>query len=162
METKKSASSVWKKGLIDKGVVLLCIIIYAYFIAGDIERMNSATTGYDRCYELCQMFQNISIVYFFCLLWLIHRLTYINKQYTKWNIRLYYAFGVSVLLFFMAAGFMMDYVGHHVEPEYITQMPTLARMVFTGSVAYVVLAFFLVPRYLKDTMKLKEEQELTI
>ncbi len=53
----------------------------------------------------------------FCIM---YYLTYINKQYSKWSIWLFYVMGVSVFV------------------------------------------KFLVPKFIKDTMKLKEEQDLTI
>ena len=36
------------------------------------------------------------------------------------------------------------------------------RAATTGGMYWVTIVFFLVPKFLKDTMKLKEEQELTI
>jgi hypothetical protein len=42
------------------------------------------------------------------------------------------------------------------------KLPSLARTVFSGAVYWIAIVFFLVPKFIKDTMKLKEEQELTI
>jgi hypothetical protein len=42
------------------------------------------------------------------------------------------------------------------------KLPSLARTIFIGGVYWITIVFFLVPTFIKDTMKLKEEQELTI
>jgi hypothetical protein len=41
-------------------------------------------------------------------------------------------------------------------------LPTMATIVFSGAIYWITIVFFLVPKFIKDTMKLKEEQELTV
>ena len=74
----------------------------------------------------------------------------------------YCQLGVSVIVKFFIAGLLFNYVYHHVESEYMDKLPSLARTVFSGAIYWIAIVFFLVPKFIKDTMKLKEEQELTI
>ena len=141
---------------------LVIAVAMAVFIYGDIQDMRSATTGYDYCQSLCYLFENICISYFMAIFFTMYYLTYINKQYSKWSIWLFYALGVSVIVKFFIAGLMFRYVYHHVESEYMDKLPSMARTVFSGAVYWIAIVFFLVPKFIKDTMKLKEEQELTV
>ena len=141
---------------------LVIAVAMAVVIYGDIQDMRSATTGYDYCQSLCYLFENICISYFMAIFFTMYYLTYINKQYSKWSIWLFYALGVSVIVKFFIAGLMFRYVYHHVESEYMDKLPSMATTVFSGAVYWIAIVFFLVPKFIKDTMKLKEEQELTI
>ena len=143
-------------------LLVVITIVMAVVIYGDIQGMRAATTGYEYCDALCYLFENISICYFMAIFFTMYYLTYINKQYSKWSIWLFYALGVSVLIKFFIAGLMFRYVYHHVESEYMDKLPSLARTVFSGAIYWIAIVFFLVPKFIKDTMKLKEEQELTI
>ena len=141
---------------------LVIAVAMAVVIYGDIQDMRSATTGYDYCQSLCYLFENICISYFMAIFFTMYYLTYINKQYSKWSIWLFYALGVLVILKFFIAGLLFNYVYHHVESEYMDKLPSLARTVFSGAIYWIAIVFFLVPKFIKDTMKLKEEQELTV
>lgn len=141
---------------------LVIAVAMAVVIYGDIQDMRSATTGYDYCQSLCYLFENICISYFMAIFFTMYYLTYINKQYSKWSIWLFYALGVSVIVKFFIAGLLFNYVYHHVESEYMDKLPSLARTVFSGAIYWIAIVFFLVPKFIKDTMKLKEEQELTV
>lgn len=143
-------------------ILVVITIVQAVVIYGDIQGMHTATTGYDYCHNLCYLFENISICYFMAIFFTMGYLTYINKQYSKWSIWLFYVLGASVLVKFFIAGLMFHYVYHHVESVYMDKLPSLARTIFIGGVYYIAIVFFLVPKFIKDTMKLKEEQELTI
>jgi hypothetical protein len=71
--------------------------------------------------------------------------------------------GVSVFVKFFIAGILYSYVYHHVESQYMDHLPSLAKRVFSGqSVYWITIVFFLMPKFIKDAMKLKEEQELTV
>ena len=141
---------------------LVIAVAMAVFIYGDIQDMRSATTGYDYCQSLCYLFENICVCYFMAIFFTMYYLTYINKQYSKWSIWLFYALGVSVIVKFFIAGLMFRYVYHHVESQYMDKLPSMAKTVFSGAVYWIAIVFFLVPKFIKDTMKLKEEQELTV
>ena len=118
-------------------VLVVVTIVMAVVIYGNIHDMHAATTGYDYCQSLCYLFENICV----CL---------------------FYALGVSVIVKFFIAGLLFNYVYHHVESEYMDKLPSLARTVFSGAIYWIAIVFFLVPKFIKDTMKLKEEQELTV
>ena len=143
-------------------LLLATAALMAFLIVGDIINMRSASTNYMYCENLCYLINNISICYFACILLLMVYLTYMNKQYSKWIIRLFYVLGVSSLLYFAIAGQVFDYVFHHVEANYAEKLPSLARTAFTGPAYWIVLGYFFIPRILKDAQKLKEEQELTV
>ena len=151
-----------KKNPVSTFFVVVLAIAMVIVMIGDIHDMREATTGYDYCQSLCYLFENICISYFMTIFFTMYYLTYINKQYSKWSIWLFYVLGASVLVKFLIAGLMFDYVYHHVESEYMDKLPSLARTIFIGGVYWIAIVFFLVPKFIKDTMKLKEEQELTI
>ena len=141
-------------------LVLACVM--AFFIAGDINNMQESKTGYDYCLNLCYLIGNISISYFMCIYFMMLYLTYMNKQYSKWIIRLFYILGLSSLAYFAVAGHVYDYVFHHVESNYMEKLPSLARTIFTGSVYWIIIGYFFIPKILKDAQKMKEEHELTV
>ena len=143
-------------------LLLAVACVMAFFIAGDINNMKEAKTGYDYCLYLCYLTSNVSICYFMCIFLLMSYLTYIKKMYTKWTIWLFYVLGVSSLIYFAVAGHVYDYVFQHVESDHMNKLPSLARTVFTGPVYWMIIGYFFIPRILKDAQKLKEEQELTI
>lgn len=141
---------------------LVIAVVMVVCIYGDIQDMCTATTGYDYCQSLCHLFENICISYFMAIFFVMYLLTYINKQYSKWSIWLFYVLGVSVFVKFFIANLIYNYVYHHVESQYMDHLPSMATTVFSGAVYWITIVFFLVPKFIKDTMKLKEEQELTI
>ena len=143
-------------------LLVVITIVMAVVIYGDIQGMRAATTGYEYCDALCYLFENISICYFMAIFFTMGYLTYINKQYSKWSIWLFYVLGVSVFVKFFIANLIYNYVYHHVESQYMDHLPSMATTVFSGAVYWITIVFFLVPKFIKDTMKLKEEQELTI
>ena len=143
-------------------VLVVATIVMAFVIYGNIHDMHAATTGYDYCQSLCYLFENICICYFMAIFCIMYYLTYINKQYSKWSIWLFYVLGVSVIVKFFIANLINNYVYHHIESEYMDHLPSLATTIFSGGIYWITIVFFLVPRFIKDTMKLKEEQDLTI
>ena len=143
-------------------LLLAMVALMACLIVGDIINMRDADTHYKYCENLCYLVKNISICYFACIVFLMAYLTYINKQYSKWIIRLFYVLGVSSLLYFAIAGQVFDYVFHHVEANYAEKLPSLARTAFTGPAYWIILGYFFIPRILKDARKLQEEQKLTV
>ena len=98
MEIKK----IFSKGenLLGMGFLLFLAVVEGWTMVNDVNRMQTATTGYDYYQNLIYLIDNIARTYFFCIYLLIVFLTYINKQYSKWCIRLFYLTGVSALLYF--------------------------------------------------------------
>jgi hypothetical protein len=41
-------------------------------------------------------------------------------------------------------------------------LPSMVTTIFSGGIYWITIVFFFVPKFIKDTMKLKEEQELTV
>ena len=143
-------------------IMLLILVFMIAFIAGDINNMQTAKNTYDYYLNLCYLVENISISYFMCIFIMMLYLTYVNKQYSKWTIRLFYLLGVSSLAYFVVAGQVYEYVFHHIGSENMDKLPSLARTVFTGPVYWIIIGYFFIPKILKDAQKMKEEQELTI
>jgi hypothetical protein len=106
-------------------LLLAMVALMVFLIVGDIINMRDADTHYMYCENLCYLVNNISICYFACIVLLMVYLTYINKQYSKWIVRLFYVLGVSSLLYFAIAGQVFDYVFHHVEADYAEKLPSL-------------------------------------
>ena len=142
--------------------VALLTIVMAVVIVGDIQNMRTSTSGYDYSQNLCYLFENICICYFMAIFEIMYYLTYINKQYSKWSIWLFYISAVAMLAHFVAAGYVFDYVFAHVGADHMDSIPSLARNIFSAPGFFIILCFFFVPKLIKDTLKLKQEQELTI
>ena len=154
----------FRKGenLVGMGILLLLAVYMVWLMVGDVSRMQEATTKYDYYQNFIYLIDNIARTYFCCIFLLMVYLTYMNKQYSKWIVRLFYVLGVSSLLYFAIAGQVFDYVFHHVEADYAEKLPSLARTAFTGPAYWIILGYFFIPRILKDARKLQEEQELTV
>ena len=143
-------------------VLVVITIVMAVVIYGNIQDMHAATTGYDYCQNLCYLFENICICYFMAIFEIMYYLTYINKQYSKWCIWLFYLAGASVLIYFVVAGNLFECIFNHIESEYMNRLPSIARTLFTGPLYWMIVGYFFVPKILKDAQKLKQEQDLTI
>ena len=154
----------FRKGedLITIGVVLILAVIEGWTMVNDVNRMQAATTSYDYYQNLIYLIDNIARTYFFCIFLMMVFLTYINKQYSKWCIRVYYLLGVSVLLYYGWAGIFSKSVYNQVEPEYLENFPRMVHRLYTGPLYWIIIGYFFTPKILKDARKLKEEQELTV
>ena len=87
--------------------------------------------------------------------------TYSSKQYSKWSLWLFYISAVAILAHFIAAGEVFEYVYYHIG-DHKYKLPSLARDIFGVPAFFIILSFFFMPKFIKDTLKLKQEQELTI
>ena len=160
MEIKK----YFRKGenLFTMGFVLILAAYVAFLMVGDVNRMHAATTKYDYYQNLIYLIENITKSYFFCIFMLMSFLTYIQKQYSKWCVRLYLLLGISALLYFGWAGIFSRSVYNQVEPEYLENFPRMVHTLYTGPAFWMIIGYFFTPKILKDAQKLKEEQELTV
>ena len=121
-------------------IILLIIAgIMGLLMVGDVNRMHEATTNYEYYKNFVYLIDNIARTYFFITYLVMVYLTYINKQYSNWCVRLFYLIGVSVLLYYAFAGFFIEHI-----------------------IFWVIIGYFFIPKILKDAQKLKEEQDLTI
>ena len=117
---------------------------------------------YDYCYHLVNLYELICRTIFAAIYFVICWLTYINRQYSRWSIWLFYLSAIVLIFHFIISGFLFEYVYDHVEADHMDSLPTLARYVFGAPAYFVLLSLFFVPKFIKDTIKLKKEQELTI
>ncbi len=150
------------ENLFSMGVVLILAVVEGWTMVNDVSRMKAATTSYDYYQNLIYLIDNIARTYFFCIFLMMVFLTYINKQYSKWCIRVYYLLGVSVLLYYGWAGIFSKSVYNQVEPEYLENFPRMVHRLYTGPLYWIIIGYFFTPKILKDARKLKEEQDLTI
>ena len=142
--------------------LLILAAIVTCLMVGDVNGMQSATTNYDYYLNAINLIDNIARTYFFSCFLLMAYLVYINKQYSKWSVRLFYFVGLSVLAYYAFAGAYIDYVFKHLEPEYIDKYQKLVHRLYTGPLYWMIIGYFFTPKILKDAQKLKEEQDLTI
>ena len=98
---------------------------------------------------------------FFTLYGIMYYRTYSSKQYSKWSLWLFYISTVAILAHFTAAGEVFEYVYYHIG-DHKYKLPSLARQIFGVPALFIILSFFFMPKFIKDTLKLKQEQELTI
>lgn len=160
---KKNLLNYAAKNIFSTICLVLLAVLMAYLMYGDVSRMNNATTEYDYWQNLCYLIDNIARTYFFCIYMTLAYLIYINKQYSRWCIWLYYVIGVSCLVYMGIAGYVLEFgVRNSLEGESTKHIIKLARTLFQGPVFCMVICYFVVPKFIKDTMKLKEEQDLTI
>jgi hypothetical protein len=150
-----------KKNLVS--LIILCAVIgfLVWMYVREINAMNNAATSYDYCYHLCKLFEHNSKTIFFILYGIMYYRTYSSKQYSKWSLWLFYISAVLILVHFIAAGEVFEYVFNHID-EHKWKLPSLAKDIFGAPAFFVILSFFFMPKLIKDTLKLKQEQELTI
>ena len=160
MELKKFFSK--GENLFTMGCLLILAVVEGWTMVNDVSRMKAATNSYDYYQNLIYLIDNIARTYFFCIFLLMVFLTYINKQYSKWCIRVYYLLGVSTLLYYGWAGIFSKSVYNQVEPEYLENFPRMVHRLYTGPLYWIIIGYFFTPKILKDARKLKEEQDLTI
>ena len=160
MEIKKFFSK--GENFFTMGCLLILAVVEGWTMVNDVSRMKAATTSYDYYQNLIYLIDNIARTYFFCIFLLMVFLTYINKQYSKWCIRVYYLLGVSTLLYYGWAGIFSKSVYNQVEPEYLENFPRMVHRLYTGPLYWIIIGYFFTPKILKDARKLKEEQDLTI
>ena len=160
MEIKK----FFRKGenLVIMGCLLILAVIEGWTMVNDVNRMQAATTSYDYYQNLIYLIDNIARTYFFCIFLMMVFLTYINKQYSRWCVRLFYLLGVSTMLYFCFAGFFSRSVFSLVEPEYLENFPRMVHKLYTGPLYWIIIGYFFTPKILKDAQKMKEEQELIV
>ncbi len=161
MSTTNLFQSV-KKNLVSVIVALLVFGVFVYAIIGDVIGMQNAVSGYEYCKNLCDLCHEGSMLYFAVLMGAIIYLTYESKRYSVWSIRLFYVMGASALLYFFMVSFALDYVYQLVGDAYQKELPSLFRALYTGPICTFVICCFAMPKIVKDVMKLKEEQELTV
>lgn len=146
-------------------LVLLLLFVFggiSYWIVSDIRTMQHATTSYAYCRALCSLCQAVTRMLFVAIIAIEAWLVYVNKQYSRWTIWLFYFLGIYYTVYYFVASEVFEYMYDHIDDADSYYLPTLARKLYIGPVSDISFFFFLVPKFIKDAMKLKEEQDLTI
>jgi hypothetical protein len=144
-------------------VVLIGIIAWAvYAVYSDVHDMQVATTFYDYSKARCSLVESAGKSITWIVYWTACFLTYVQKQYTRWTLWVYYLAVVAFIIYYIVAGFTLDYIYAHIEPEYMDKLPALSRNLYGAPVYFMVFSFFFIPKFIKDTIKLKKEQDLTV
>ena len=152
----------WTKKHLVEIIALGCLIAFVVWGCMDeINGMNNAATSYDYCHHLCQLFEHISKTIFFMLYGIMYYRTYSSKQYSKWSLWLFYITAIVMLVHFIAANQVFEYVFFHID-DHKWKLPSLANDIYGTPAFFIILSFFFMPKLIKDTLKLKQEQELTI
>ena len=138
------------------------LALFCWGIWGVAQGLLGAESNEDYCYYLSNMVYIVGALIFSCLYFIMVYLVYINKQYSKWCMWLFYVWGVASLAYFIVSGMVYDYMFDYANQENIFKMAAHARRVLTGPLLFVMICFMFIPKLIKDAMKLKEEQELTI
>ena len=159
--SKKTISQWAKKNLVGTIIVGVVISFLVWMYVREINAMNNAATSYDYCYHLCKLFEHNSKTIFFMLYGIMYYRTYSSKQYSKWSLWLFYITAIVMLVHFIAAEQVFEYVFFHIG-EHKYKLPSLASDIYGTPAFFIILSFFFMPKLIKDTLKLKQEQELTI
>ena len=138
------------------------LALFCWGIWGVAQGLLGAESNEDYCYYLSNMAYIVGALIFSCLYFIMVYLVYINKQYSKWCMWLFYVWGVASLAYFIVSGMVYDYMFDYANQENIFKMAAHARRVLTGPLLFVMICFMFIPKLIKDAMKLKEEQDLTI
>ena len=138
------------------------LALFCWGIWGVAQGLLGAESNEDYCYYLSNMVYIVGALIFSCLYFIMVYLVYINKQYSKWCMWLFYVWGVASLAYFIISGMVYDYMFDYANQENIFKMAAHARRVLTGPLLFVMICFMFIPKLIKDAMKLKEEKDLTI
>ena len=162
MSMKSTKSSFIMANALTIAFVLFMAAGMAWLMYSDISRMQAATTNCEYYKNFIYLIDNIARTYFFCIIMGLFYLTYVHKQYTKWCMWLFYLLGISVFVYYVIASNFSDYVFRIMEPQYMDQLPSMFRSLYTGPLYWMFLAYFFIPKILKDAKNLKDEQDLIV
>ncbi|WP_028903971.1 MULTISPECIES: hypothetical protein [unclassified Prevotella] len=151
-----------KKNPVSTIILLLFFAYVGYSIIDDIQTVRQATTDFDYCKGLCDLVEFIGKTITWCIYFVVCYLTYVHKQYSRWILWLYYLAVVVFIIYYICAGNTLDYVFNHIGAEHLDRLPSMARSLYGAPFYFIVFSFFFMPKLIKDTMKLKKEQELTV
>lgn len=151
-----------KKNPVSTIILLLFFAYVGYSIIDDIQTVRQANTDFDYCKGLCDLVEFIGKTITWCIYFVVCYLTYVHKQYSRWILWLYYLAVVVFIIYYICAGNTLDYVFNHIGAEHLDRLPSMARSLYGAPFYFIVFSFFFMPKLIKDTMKLKKEQELTV
>lgn len=162
MSTIKKLMQQAKENVIAVVFLMVAIAFVVYIVYDSIQEMHQATTNYDYCSSLCKLIEFLGKAITWCIYAIVVYLTYIHKQYTKWILWLFYIAVASFLIYFFVANNTFEYVINHIEAEHMDKLPSMTRSLFGAPVYFMIFSLFFMPKLIKDTIKLKKEQELTV
>lgn len=162
MSTNKNVWKQLKKNAVSIAALMCLIAWAAYTIYSDIHDMQMATTFYDYSKAKCNLIESVGKYITWCIYFAIAYLTYIHKQYTRYSLWLYYLVVVTYIIYFIIASSTADNVLTHIESENIEHMPSLIRSLYGAPVYFMLFSLLFMPKLIKDTIKLKKEQDLTV
>lgn len=151
-----------KKNPVSTILLLLFFAYVGYSIVAPIQAMRQATTDYDYCKSLCDLHEFIGKTITWCIYFVVCYLTYVHKQYSRWILWLYYLTVVVFIIYYTCAGCTLNYVFNHIGAEHLDRFPSMARRLYGSPLYFIVFSFIFMPKLIKDTIKLKKEQELTV
>jgi hypothetical protein len=151
-----------KKNKATTAVVIVVVAFVVYYLIDQIQDVRHAATSYDYCRNVCDLFEFVGKIICWTIYALMAYFTYIQKLYSKWSIRLFYLVALVYLIYYIWAGQLLDYFFNHIGAEHMDSLPSLARGLYGAPVYFIIFSIFFLPKYMKDVIKLKEEQEMTI
>lgn len=162
MSTNKNVWKQLKKNAVSI-VASACLIAWiVYTIYSDVHDMQLATTFYEYSKAQCSLIESVGKYITWCIYWAIVYLTYIHKQYTRYILWLYYLVVAAFMIYFMIGSIIIGNVIKFIEPQYIEHLPSLIRSLYGAPIYFMAFSFLFMPKLIKDTIKLKKEQELTV
>ena len=141
--------NLWQNAKKNPKTAILAVIIAAvvvYSFVDDIHNVRHAATSYDYCKAICELFEYSFKVIVWCIYFFVCYLTYIHKQYSRWSIWLN----------------MSNYVFNHIGPDHFDSLPSMVHGLYGAPIYLIIFSFLFLPKLIKDVIKLKEEQDLTI
>lgn len=151
-----------KKNPVSTIVLLLFFGYVAFTFFYNVQAMRQATTEYDYCETLCDLVEFFGKTITWCVYFVVCYLTYVHKQYTRWILWLYYLTVVVFIIYFISASCTYSYVFDRIGTEHIDLLPALARSLYGAPLYFILFSFIFMPKLIKDTIKLKNEQDLTV
>ena len=151
-----------KKNPVSTIVLLLFFGYVAFSIVYNVQTMRQATTDYDYCEALCDLVEFLGKTITWCVYFVVCYLTYIHKQYTRWILWLYYLTVVVFIIYFISAGITYRYVFDHIGIEHLESLKSMTHRLYGAPFYFILFSFIFMPKLIKDTIKIKKEQELTV
>jgi hypothetical protein len=75
---------------------------------------------------------------------------------------LFYVLGAACFVYFIVSIQVYDYMYSFANQDNIQKMALHGGSLMRAPACFMIIIFFLLPKLIKDAMKLKEEQDLTI
>jgi hypothetical protein len=67
-----------------------------------------------------------------------------------------------MVIYYIGALNMSNYVFNHIGPDHFDSLPSMVHGLYGAPIYLIIFSFLFLPKLIKDVIKLKEEQDLTI